>query len=193
MKSKEFYKQMDDLTKDQFIELGFSKDKGTALLWQKERDDDRIFIEIRNGKYPWEEYSGGDFTINCHCCPKSSSYNEIEEAKHSVSFFDYLSEGEYSDLTQFNQKVCEKIKALDLSVFGYSSEEIEVYEELHDSACESMEYQISSNTSRVVVNPPLYYLDSDDINHWATTINHLLKIIIPAIDKDVKFSFSNIA
>jgi len=198
VKAAEFYKLWNREVVDRWLESGVQKLVVRGSRWRGEVGgrDLLLFVET-NAKYPWQIYSGGDFTINAYV-PKSTPADPtkyVEDVGDTVSFFDYWDD-DTAGLVAANTRVYEKMRNLDKErLFRQLAAKLDCTpqqakeSELYQSSLEMFAMDLE-DPSGILVNPPLHYYDADDVVMWADLVSRAIPGVLKRMASDLRYSFN---
>lgn len=126
-----------------------------------------ILIEMRYGKYPWEPYSGGRFSVFIRENGKSD--DSIE------SLFKEISDDDLKAAISITAGCARKLKSVDLKVISGDGEEVSMYEDWRESELSMLTASSIEREISIVINPQLPFYDSDDAEQWGDFIGRVAK------------------
>lgn len=158
MNAEIFYKSIEVTLGPVLNEIGFVRLKGRRPIWMSRVRNQDMCIEMRYGKYPWEPYSGGRFSVFIREKGKPDS--------SIVSLFGEINIDDMDMAFSITESCAEKLRKADLSDVSDDEHVAEMYEvwrqdELSEMTADSIKKEFS-----LVINPQLPFYDEDDAEQW---------------------------
>ena len=180
MKSAEFYKIIEPFLAPTAMRNGMTRRKGIVPSWVLARGDERLYLFVKTGKYPWDDLNGGEFSVYAHqrrSVAPEPQYNDLD----SLEVFQYADQALKMAMLEQNRRVYEKVAKIDVAKLPdvlQDPEFVDDLKEAHASAVESMSWEIESDRPWVTVNKPLFYYDQEDVIAWGGLIAGLMGALI---------------
>jgi len=162
MNAEIFYKSIESTLGPTLSQLGFVRLKGRRPVWELRRANPGVLIEIKYGKYPWEPYSGGSFSIFIR------ENGRPDESMQSL--FSEISDDDLRVVISITEGCARKLQAADLSVMSEDGEEVAMYEEWREKDLSTLTASSIKNEISIVINPRLPFYDEDDAEKWGSFV-----------------------
>ncbi len=201
MKAKEFYSHWNSLVAEDWSSLGLSSLGTRGSKWSRPVGDLELLFEVRvNNKYPWTIESGGDFSAYAYLPREvpTTPASYVESVMDELHIFGTLNEQLTDELRAINQGLLDKLRAFDRdSIYAKIAEAYDCTPEqargleLFETGLETLEGELEMPLESLV-NPPLCYYESDDLEPWAAWFKRALPVMLDRIDSDPVYAFQSV-
>jgi len=185
VKSKEFYKLLVPFVSDYFVANGFNKTKSTVPTWSQSYGEETLYFLLKTGKYPWENYCGGDFTVYSYFRINGDPAPTDGETD-MLHIFRYAEDSLKNRILNQNRNVFAKIQKFEVTTLPEAIKDQEwcaTLQDMHACAVNTLRRRVDDKQPWVTINKALYYFDEDDIKQWGPIISDLVMAVVDGIEK----------
>ncbi|MDF1781434.1 MAG: hypothetical protein P1U67_09080 [Alcanivoracaceae bacterium] len=165
MNAEIFYESIESTLGPALSRLGFVRLKGRRPVWGSRGMNPEIFIEMRYGKYPWEPYSGGTFSVFIRENGKPD--DSIE------SLFSQISDDDLKAAISITEECAIKLQNADLNVMSEDGEEVAMYEDWREKELSTLTASSLNKEISIVINPTLPFYDQGDAEKWGALVGRV--------------------
>lgn len=186
MKSVQFYQSLVPLIASSVLPPALELGMGAVPDWSLTLGRNKLYIFIKTGKYPWESYRGGDFSVYPYLRPYDAPKPACNDPG-MLKAFAYADDELKNEILRNNEEVYAKVRQIDVGMLpeAKNPEWADALKDLHSTSVEMLSWEIESDQPWVVINKQLFFLDEDDLSMWAPTIGKLFHQIVDAVDDGV--------
>lgn len=196
MKAAQLYKQWSEQVESDWNRLGLERIRGRGCKWYTRIGDSTLLLfVVVNPKYPWTVQGGGNFSVAVYVPTSRPEQPEryVENVFDSIEFFSLWTDTLIERRQAANQRVYEKIRTLDrTTLFAQMAEAYDCTPAqaealgLYETELEIMEMDIEES-SDVLLNPPLYFYDAQDVTVWSELLTASLPVVLKRLrERDVQ-------
>ena len=170
MNSKTFYKHIIAVVQQPLSEQGFERNKRAYPCWQQRIGSQVLHLMIKTGKYPWQDYIGGNFSLYAFLREPAAALPQAGEL--GLHIFDYADAPIQQRILAQNRAAYEKAVAWDIShsISHLSSAEQQLARSQRALFLPIWRDEVESDRPWVVVNKELFYTDEADIQAWGEIV-----------------------
>ena len=121
MNSKTFYKHIAAAVNATMSERGFERNKRSYPCWQQRVGSQVLHLMIKTGKYPWQDYIGGNFSLYAFLRALDAELPQAGEWG-ALYVFDYADKPLQQRILAQNRAAYKKAVAWDMSQLSHLSE-----------------------------------------------------------------------
>jgi len=165
MNAEIFYKSIEVTLGPVLNEIGFIRLKGRRPIWMSRVQSQDMCIEMRYGKYPWEPYSGGRFSVFIR--EKGKPDDSIE------SLFGEINIDDMEMALSITESCAEKLRKADLDDLSDDDNVAEMYESWRQDELSEMTSDFIKKEISLVINPQLPFYDEHDAQQWGLFVGRV--------------------
>ena len=198
VKAAELYRRWSSLVEEDWARYDLVRLSGRGCRWFADRGDSALLVfVVSNPKHAWTVQGGGNFSINAYQPKQKPDEPEkyIESVFDNVRFFSLWRDDLSERRMAANRRVYEKIRDLDKDeLFAKMAE---AYDCTPAQAKQSGLYQTEleiigmqlEDSGDALINPPLFFYDSDDIEAWAELVTSAMPEVLESLKRGAAYSF----
>ena len=170
MNSKTFYKHIAAAVNATMNECGFERNKRSYPCWQQRIGSQVLHLMIKTGKYPWQDYIGGNFSLYAFLRAPDAELPQAGEWG-ALYVFDYADEPLQQRVLVQNRAAYKKAVAWDMSQLSHlSAVEQQLARSQRALFLPIWRDEVESDRPWIVVNKELFYTDEADIQAWGEIV-----------------------
>ncbi len=165
MNAEIFYKSIEVTLGPVLNEIGFVRLKERRPIWMSRVQNQDVCIEMRYGKYPWEPYCGGRFSVFIR--EKGKPDDSIE------SLFGEINIDDMEMALSITESCAEKLRKADLNDLSDDDNVAEMYESWRQDELSEMTPDSIKKEFSLVINPQLPFYDEHDAQQWGLFVGRV--------------------